>query len=378
VATDVSGLALGLYEALLDGVGLMPAVLGLANRIGASSHTHHVIGFRQGRPAECVSAGHGGIAGGPALAAYSGYWVRHDPWVHACAELAPGIHDLASRVPAEALRRTRIWNEWARPNDAAFHVLAVPLARHAGTISGLFFHRRESEVPFDGGDRALLEALFPHLQRIFAAAPRLAPARQSPGAAMRAGLDALPDGVALLDADRRLVFVNAALRLMIAQRDGLALAGDGLLADGAAAPALNRAVTAALAAAYGKVGLLPAAGSVALPRRSGLAPWLVRAVPVLPTAVAEPLRGFRGAMLIVTDSNRRPRPAAALLARLFGLTPAEAALAASLATGRTLTEHAQRRGVSSETARTQLAAIRRKTGCRRQSELAALFARLPG
>jgi hypothetical protein len=37
-----------------------------------------------------------------------------------------------------------------------------------------------------------------------------------------------------------------------------------------------------------------------------------------------------------------------------------------------------RRGVSPDTVKSQMAAIRRKTGCRHQAELAALLARLPG
>ena len=47
---DIAGLALGLYEALLDGNGLLPAVQGLADRIGASSHAVHMIRYRDGRP----------------------------------------------------------------------------------------------------------------------------------------------------------------------------------------------------------------------------------------------------------------------------------------------------------------------------------------
>jgi DNA-binding CsgD family transcriptional regulator len=120
------------------------------------------------------------------------------------------------------------------------------------------------------------------------------------------------------------------------------------------------------------------AGSLAVPRPSGKAAWLVRALPVQRAGKWDLPAGFSGAMLLVTDSSRRPRPSAALLARLFGLTPAEASLAAALAAGRSLEEHATRRGIARETARTQLAAIRRKTDCHKQGELAALLARLPG
>ncbi|WP_270939450.1 helix-turn-helix transcriptional regulator, partial [Falsiroseomonas oryzae] len=101
-------------------------------------------------------------------------------------------------------------------------------------------------------------------------------------------------------------------------------------------------------------------------------------VPVLRTEATDLPAGFRGAMLLVTDGARRPAPNAALLGRMFGLTPAEARLAAALAAGRSAADHAKARGVSVETVRSQLAAIRRKTGCRRQADLAVLLTRLPG
>jgi DNA-binding CsgD family transcriptional regulator len=375
---DAPDLALHLYEALLDGDGLTPALQGLGVRIGASSHAVHMIRYRDGRPVGSVSAGHGGVAGAP-LEDYARYWVRHDPWAQAGAALPLGVHDISRVVPPDALRRSRIWNEWGRPHDAAFHALGMPLRQDGDRVGGVFFHRREREAPFGDHERTLLEAIFPHLRRIFAAEAQLAAVRETPAAALRAGLDALPDGIALIDLHRRLTFANAALLRMAAEGDGLALGAEGLDApDPGARLALGRAVTAALAALTGQIGLLPIAGSLALPRPSGRAPWLVRAVPVLRTDAAELPGGFQGAMLLVSDGERRSRPAAALLARLFDLTPAEAALAAALAAGRSMADHAKRRGISVETARSHMAAIRRKTGCRRQAELAAVLARLPG
>ncbi|HEV7267294.1 MAG TPA: hypothetical protein VGN83_20645 [Falsiroseomonas sp.] len=166
---------------------------------------------------------------------------------------------------------------------------------------------------------------------------------------------------------------------MAAQEDGLRLGIEGLdVPDPGTRLALARALTAALAAAAGQLGLLPSAGSLALPRPSGRTPWMVRALPVVRAETTEVPAGFRSAMLLVTDGDRRTAPAPVLLARMFGLTPAEASLASALGAGVSAEQHAKRRGVARETVRSQLAAIRRKTGCRCQAELAALLARLPG
>jgi DNA-binding CsgD family transcriptional regulator len=197
----------------------------------------------------------------------------------------------------------------------------------------------------------------------------------APAALLQAGFDAMPDGVALLDREGRLVFANAALHAMVALADGLTLGPRGLDSpDPAVGLALRRAAMAALAAAEGRLGLLPSAGSLAIHAPSGVARWMVRALPMGPRGQ----HGPRGAMLLVRDAMARAQPAPALLARLFRLTPAEASLAASLAAGRSLDDHARRRGIARETVRSQLAAIRRKTGCRRQADLVALLARIPG
>jgi DNA-binding CsgD family transcriptional regulator len=60
------------------------------------------------------------------------------------------------------------------------------------------------------------------------------------------------------------------------------------------------------------------------------------------------------------------------LRALYGLTPAEAKVAAGLAEGRTSAEIAARHSVSIGTLRNQLKAVFFKTGARRQAELVRL------
>jgi len=61
----------------------------------------------------------------------------------------------------------------------------------------------------------------------------------------------------------------------------------------------------------------------------------------------------------------------------FGLTPAEATLAAALAAGATLKDHAARRGVSTNAARFLLKGIYRKTSVASQAQLIARILSLP-
>lgn len=64
---------------------------------------------------------------------------------------------------------------------------------------------------------------------------------------------------------------------------------------------------------------------------------------------------------------------ASLIRQLHGLTVTEAALAVSLAQGRTLAEFADERGCSEETARTHLKRVLGKTETRRQADLVRML-----
>jgi DNA-binding CsgD family transcriptional regulator len=87
---------------------------------------------------------------------------------------------------------------------------------------------------------------------------------------------------------------------------------------------------------------------------------------------------FLGARAVVTLTVVMPRvrPKVALLAAVFGLTPAEARLASIIAEGRNPEHAAEELGISRVTARNQLGAIFAKTATHRQSELVALLSRL--
>ena len=91
----------------------------------------------------------------------------------------------------------------------------------------------------------------------------------------------------------------------------------------------------------------------------------------------DPAPGGEG-RVIVTARNLRAhkRRRADAAARRFGLTASETALVESLLNGLSVEQHAELRGVSVETARSQMRAVRVKSGYSRQGEL--LIALLEG
>jgi DNA-binding CsgD family transcriptional regulator len=80
--------------------------------------------------------------------------------------------------------------------------------------------------------------------------------------------------------------------------------------------------------------------------------------------------------VILVDLGERPRPSIQTLRQAFGLTGAEAQIAARLAFGESLRRIADDHKVSIVTTRAQLKAVFAKTGTHRQAELVALVNRL--
>jgi DNA-binding CsgD family transcriptional regulator len=109
-------------------------------------------------------------------------------------------------------------------------------------------------------------------------------------------------------------------------------------------------------------------------RRRHKSPVILRVLPVHPAA-RTPFLGAR-ALLTLTAIEPRPGPKATLLARAFGLTPAEARLASIVAEGLNPERAAEELGITKVTARNQLRAIFAKTATHRQSELVSLLSRL--
>ncbi len=118
-------------------------------------------------------------------------------------------------------------------------------------------------------------------------------------------------------------------------------------------------------------GTLPA--PIVITRRG--APWLlIEAMPVT-SAGNDIFEGCR-AILLVSDLAHPSMTDKALLSVVFGLTNAEARLAAAICQGHDLNTVASTFGVSRQTLRSQLKVVFAKTGARRQAELVARAAQI--
>ncbi len=243
----------------------------------------------------------------------------------------------------------------------------------ASKVIPLGLHRDVGARPFDEADRRSLSLIFPHLQRALQMRDRLAPVAD-PGSV---ALDVLPIAVFLVDAQMRVLYCNAEAGALLAdKRSGLStsrhMPGSAVNASRLFArhreddTRLCRLVAAASGGGAGGGMQVRAPGASALPGDTATLSALVGPAPRHLSSSARLNVGagvsHGAAVVIARYLYGSFSPPLRLLVDLFGLTRAEAQVAIALAGGNTAEAVAHERGVSSETVRSQIRTILRKTG----------------
>ena len=370
------------YEAVIDLIeriyaaaeapALWPDAL---ERIAETTHSAASLVFRN------MDAREGGVdvaarVTSDATDAYQQYFHKLDPWGNsprAAALVRPGaVVDGEELISRDELIRTEYYNDFARPHGLT-RVLVGVLSKQGPIASVVSLIRDDAANAYGSEERRLLQALMPHLTRAVEIHRRLLPVSVLDGAAVDA-LDCLASGVALLDGTGRTIFLNRAAERVLRRRDGL-LVEHGCLV--AALPHEREALRVLIAqAAQTTAGALLRAGGGAMPISR---PSMERAYNVLVTPLGRRHTSRHGpeaaVAVFIADPEDRGSSEIGALVRLFRLTPAEARLAAGIATGAALNEVADALGIGRETARTQLRSVFAKTGTTRQAELVRIITR---
>lgn len=244
------------------------------------------------------------------------------------------------------------------------HIIEIENGR---SIASVVVHRAQGEPEFSVEQRALANRLVPHLARAMTMSRTLLTVAQQ-RLALAEVVDRLPDGIILLSETGEVVFASRSAMRILTRCDGLSII-DGMLRaeDKAADRTLQEHIAEVVAPA-------PAAGGGA-----GLVAPRTSRTDAYPMAISRllPGRSIRDAVasVIVGDPGAPTAPAVELLQSLHDLTPAEADLVSHLASGHSLEDAARARGVSINTARSQIKQVFHKTGTRRQGDLVQLVLR---
>ena len=277
--------------------------------------------------------------------------------------------DIRARIGDAECDASPFWRSFMLPQGFV-RPRIFALTHERGWVSGGFASFAGREM--DRREVARLDRVLPHLARglrLWAEIGRLRSANRS----LEAALDLMEFGVLLVDSELRILFCNACASDLLSRRNGLGAALSRLRIT---APPQHRELQDAIARIARPEepwdGVPPA--SIAVPRPGGLPPLALSVFPA--TAGDLPGRPAASAIVMVSDPARNGAlPDPALLADLWGLTPAEARVAqlAPLAMGRR--QIAALLGLSENTVKSHLTAIREKLGAHSMAELGAIVRR---
>jgi DNA-binding CsgD family transcriptional regulator/PAS domain-containing protein len=186
-------------------------------------------------------------------------------------------------------------------------------------------------------------------------------------------LDNMSVGALVADQTGQVRFANAAAEEILAENDGLSRRENRIQA---ARSFETNNLHAALrdVAPTGRADKRDS-GAMLIARPSGKLPYAVVVMPLTSTA-SDDVKATR-ALVFLSDLAHRNNELAPRLSQLFGLSKAEARVAAGIAEGRRLTEIAQEFDVRMPTVRTQLRAVLKKVGASRQADLVRIVLALP-
>jgi DNA-binding CsgD family transcriptional regulator/PAS domain-containing protein len=210
--------------------------------------------------------------------------------------------------------------------------------------------------------------LMPHFQRAVRISRRLSETELA-AATARAALDAAPSAILICDDDLRLTYANP---------PGEALIRDGYLALRGGRLSLAQPRDTDRLRALGDAGAVSRCAAIALEPAD--LPAVAAMAMRIGGAQAQAIHADFGpaSLMIVCGRNHRTSFAHVdYLRDWFGLTPAEARLAAALAEGASLEDFAATRGVSLNAARFLLKGVFAKTDTNRQPQLVARLQATP-
>lgn len=287
--------------------------------------------------------------------------------------LPPGSVTTEETFPPPDQPRSAILSDFLRRWDVERYVGGDVFrdARRFGVVSVL---APQSRAAFGPTEIDLLKTLIPHLRRAVELRSHLDEKDASRSVAQGV-IEGMRTGVILLDASGHVLAANATARRIADLRDGLLLSRERLRATANSEDdLLQKAIGEAIAISEHRDSSGGAALTVRRP--SGARPY---AILVSPGASAGSQSAFRiaSAVVLIGDSDAGFAASEEVAMQLYGLTPAEARLACSVASGESLESYASARGINVSTARWTMKQALAKTGARRQADLVRILLTSP-
>jgi DNA-binding CsgD family transcriptional regulator/PAS domain-containing protein len=277
---------------------------------------------------------------------YFGRFARINPLAEAIAPLPAGAFLIDWQVIQKPrLMQSEYYNDFLLRRDI-HGVLGLMVWRQGDEAAIINLTRPPAKGEFLPEHADLLAPFMPHLRRAIGLAEQM-PAWRGQTAGFDAALAGWHTAVLVLDGTGRVLYANSAAERVLSEQDGLRIS-------------------------HGTVG---SPNLLAVKRPSGRRPYAVHIAPCRPGHIGlfpSPAR----VVLTIADLDAESGPDRETLRALFGLTAAQASVAALITRGRDLRDIAMTLGISLYTVRRHLADVMAKTDTNSQVALVSLLSRL--
>ncbi|MCW5698232.1 MAG: helix-turn-helix transcriptional regulator [Rhodospirillales bacterium] len=305
---------------------------------------------------------------------YGEYYCTLNPWLQSedpFMTLGTAWAD-ADLVDDESILTSEFVLHWLQPQGLNHQMFGV-LERQGNRVLYLTLARPASQGAFNNDAVGLLQRLLPYLQRGLRAGQMLRRTQNIRQAALDA-LDVMPIGVILLSAGGVVIAANRVAREIMAARDVLTVGRGGLEVNRDGRRVRFRDLVADTATANDN-NRPPELVAFSVSRSASLRPLSLM---IWPTRDQDQGLDAPAAVVFLGDPDRSPDVDETRLRQLYGLTAAEARVAALLARGYRLDEIAEMLGVAYETTRKHLKKVLSKMQTDRQAELVRSLVTGPG
>lgn len=310
------------------------------------------------------------------ILSYGEVYARGNPWLqHEESFRTPGVVWTGRDLIADDEQASGQYVErWLAPQDLRHQLFGV-LERQTSEVLYVFAARSAAADPFGAEETALLRRLLPYLERSLRAGQMLKRTQTVRQVALDA-LDVMPIGVILVSLGGAVLAANKVARDVMSGRDVITIGRNGLEVVTEGRKMRFRDILAsAVKPLERNRPSRPLAFSLVRPTGH-------RPLSLLISPVRTPLRSAAwdepAAVLFIGDPEHSGEIDEARLRQIYGLTGAEARIAALLARGYRLDEIAEILDVAYETTRKHLKQIFGKTGTGRQADLVRMVMSGPG
>ncbi len=276
---------------------------------------------------------------------------------------------ISEYLPQDEFQASNFNQLFLKPTGVRF-ILGLDIRTENNILARLRVSRYESSIDFGEVERQICTQLLPHIRQsveIFARLSRIASERT-----LYAGtLNQMAVGTIIIDSHGRILDRDRIADALLKQADGVAISHGMLsLDDRKAAQRLHDTIRRiSESERKGERALVEA---IRVERPSGKRDFGLIVKPAPQPGYFDG-QHIADIVVFISDPDRHTTMAPAALSKLFGLTPAESALAVLLGDGLTLDEAAHELSIARNTARAHLRAIFAKTGVTRQTMLVRLI-----